>query len=188
MDFTDLNKACPKDSYPLPRIDKLVDETCGYEFLSFLDAFSGYHQIMMHPDDEEKTSFIMDMGTYCYKVMPFGLKNAGATYQRMVNRLFKDLLGSTMEAYVDDMIVKSKQGVSHVNQLVKVFENLRKYSMKLNPNKCTFGVKSGKFLGYMITNRGIEANPEKLLAIQNFKPPSTVREVQRLTGRINALH
>ena len=106
----------------------------------------------------------------------------------MVNQLFKDLLGSVMEAYVDDMIVKSKQGVSHVDQLTKVFGNLRKYSMKLNPNKCTFGVKSGKFLGYMITNRGIEANPEKLQAIQDLKPPSTVREVQRLTGRINSLH
>ena len=109
VDFTDLNKACPKDSYPLPRIDKLVDETSGYELLSFMDAFSGYHQIMMYPPDQEKTSFITEKGTYCYRVMPFGLKNAGATYQRMVNKVFKDLLGNTMEAYVDDMIVKSKK-------------------------------------------------------------------------------
>ena len=112
----------------------------------------GYYQIMIYLDEEEKTAFITYNGIYCYKVMPFGLKNIGATYLRMVNCLFKDLLGSTMEAYVDDMIVKSKQRVSHVDQLVKVFERLRKYSMKLNPNNCTFGVKSGKFLRYMITN------------------------------------
>ena len=122
VDFTDLNKACLKDSYPLSRIDKLVDETSGCELLSFMDAFSGYHQIMMHPFDEEKTSFITEKGTYCYKVMPFGLKNAGATYQRMINKVFKDLLGNTMEAYVDDMIVTSRKGESHVKKLSTVFE------------------------------------------------------------------
>ena len=106
IDFTNLNNTCPKDSYPLPRIDHLVDETSGYQLLSFLDAFSGYHQIMMYPPDQEKTSFITEKGTYCYQVMPFGLKNVGAMYQRMVNKVFKELLGDMMQAYVDDMIVK----------------------------------------------------------------------------------
>ena len=124
VDFTDLNKACPKDSYPLPRIDRLVDDTSGYALLSFLDAFSGYHQISMYPPDEEKTAFITEKGTYCYRVMPFGLKNAGATYQRMVNKVFKELLGDVMEAYVDDMIVKSKPEERHAEKLTRVFSVL----------------------------------------------------------------
>ena len=107
IDFTDLNKACPKDSFPLPHIDMLVDATAGHELLSFMDAFSGYNQILMHPDDQEKTAFITEMGIFCYKVMPFGLKNAGATYQRLVNKMFADYLGDTMEVYIDDMLVKS---------------------------------------------------------------------------------
>ena len=88
IDFTDINKACPKDSFPFPRIDLIMDATAGHELLSFMDAFSGYNQINMDPDDQEKTSFITVQGTYCYRVMPFGLKNAGATYQRLVNRMF----------------------------------------------------------------------------------------------------
>ena len=89
IDFIDINRACPKDSFPLPRIDLIVDATSGHELLSFMDAFSGYNQISMDPDDQEKTSFVTGQGTYCYRVMPFGLKNAGATYQRLVNRMFK---------------------------------------------------------------------------------------------------
>ena len=120
VDFTNLNKAYPKDSYPLPRIDRLVDDTSGYVVLSFLDAFSGYHQISMYPPYAKKTAFITEKGTYCYQVMPFGLKNVGATYQRIVNKVFKELLGEVMEAYVDDMIMKSKQSESHDRQLEKV--------------------------------------------------------------------
>ncbi|XP_055960634.1 uncharacterized protein LOC130015110 [Mercurialis annua] len=108
VDFTDLNKACPKDSYPLPNIDQLVDSTACYLLYSFVDAAQGYHQIPMEEKDQEKTSFVTDRGTYCYKVMPFGLKNAGATYQRLVNFMFQDQLGRNVEAYVDDIIVKSQ--------------------------------------------------------------------------------
>ena len=107
IDFTDLNKACPKDSFPLPHIDILVDATAGHKLLSFMDAFSGYYQILMHPNDQEKTAFITERGIFCYKVMPFGLKNASATYQRLVNKMFADYLGDTMEVYIDDMLVKS---------------------------------------------------------------------------------
>ena len=109
VDYTDLNKACPKDCFPLPRIDQLVDSTSGHEMLTFMDAFSGYNQIKMDPADEVHTSFIIAFGTYCYKVMPFGLKNAGATFQRMVTEVFKPQIGCNMEVYVDDMIVKSKK-------------------------------------------------------------------------------
>ena len=124
MDFTDLNKACPKDSYPLPKIDKLVDATAGHTLLSFMDAFSGYHQIPLCPKDQEKMTFITNHGLHCYKVMPFGLKNVGATYQRLVNKLFEPLIGQTMEVYVDDMIVKSKVETDHEGDLRKTFEIL----------------------------------------------------------------
>ena len=105
VDYTDLNDACPKDSFPLPHIDQIVDALAGHDMLSFLNAFSGYHQIPMHPPDAEKTSFITPHGLYCYNVMPFGLKNAGATYQRLVTKMFRPLLGSIVEVYIDDMLV-----------------------------------------------------------------------------------
>ena len=117
VDYTDLNVACPKDSFPLPCIDQIMDSLAGHGMLSFLDAFSGYHQIPMHPLDAEKTSFITPHGLYCYNVMPFGLKNAGATYQRLVTKMFLLLLGSTMEVYIDDMLVKSKQRPDHTAHL-----------------------------------------------------------------------
>ncbi|KAG7552776.1 Ribonuclease H-like superfamily [Arabidopsis thaliana x Arabidopsis arenosa] len=188
IDFTDLNKACPKDSYPLPHIDRMVEATAGNELLSFMDAFSGYNQILMHKDDREKTSFITDRGTYCYKVMPFGLKNAGATYQRLVNKMFADQLGRTVEVYIDDMLVKSLVAADHVQHLSRCFDVLNEYNMKLNPAKCTFGVTSGEFLGYMVTKRGIEANPKQIRAILELPSPKNAREVQGLTGRIAALN
>ncbi|KAH6761645.1 hypothetical protein C2S52_019078 [Perilla frutescens var. hirtella] len=133
IDFTDLNQACPKDSFPLPHIDALVDATEGHELMSFMDAFSGYNQILRHHEDQEKTAFITHRGMFCYKVMPFGLKNAGATYQRLVNRMFEELIGITMEVYIDDMLVKSVRAQDHVMHLRRTFEVLRRYNMKLNP-------------------------------------------------------
>ncbi|XP_065618224.1 uncharacterized protein LOC136062720 [Quercus suber] len=131
VDFTDLNKTCPKDNYPLPHINQFVDSTAGHQLLSFMDAFSGYNQIKMDKADQEKTSFITSQGLFCYKVMPFGLKNVGATYQR---------------------------------------------------------VSSGKFLGFMVSQRGIEANPDKIQAILNMEPPKNIKEIQSLTGRVVALN
>ncbi|XP_013639626.1 PREDICTED: uncharacterized protein LOC106344874 [Brassica oleracea var. oleracea] len=127
VDFTDLNKACPKDSFPLPHIDRIVEATAGNELLSLMDTFAGYNQILMHPEDQEKTSFITERGTYCYKVMPFGLKNARATYQRLVNEMFSEQLGNTMEVYIDDMLVKTFRAKSHVNDLRKCFAILNEY-------------------------------------------------------------
>ena len=188
VDFTDLNKACPKDSFPLPHIDAMVDATAGHELLTFMDAFSGYHQIMMNPEDQEKTAFVTNQGTYCYKVMPFGLKNAGATYQRLVNKMFQEKLGDTMEVYIDDMLVKSLKAEDHITHLRDAFQILREYKMKLNPTKCSFGVTSGKFLGYIVTQRGIEASPEQVKAIMELESPKCVKDVQKLTGRIAALN
>ncbi|CAL9017764.1 unnamed protein product [Prunus brigantina] len=187
QDYTDLNKACPKDSFPLPRIDQLVDATAGHELLSFMDAYSGYNQIFMDPADSEHTAFITDRGLYCYNVMPFGLKNAGATYQRLVNRIFAQHIGSIMEVYVDDMLVKSRTAGEHLENLALMFGILKSYQMRLNPTKCAFGVSSGKFLGFMISQRGIEANPEKIKAIIDMETPKTQKDIQSLTGRVVAL-
>ncbi|PKA61959.1 RNA-directed DNA polymerase like [Apostasia shenzhenica] len=176
VDFTDLNKACPKDFYPLPKIDRLVDSSAWYSVMSFVDAFSGYHQIRMVEDDEEHTSFITDQGTFCYKVMPFGLKNAGATYQRMIDTVFKNQRGRNVEAYVDDVLIKSVCVKQHLEDLREMLDTCRTYNIKLNPLKSIFGSSYGKFLGHMMSARGIEANPEKIQAIQEMKPPQTVQE------------
>ena len=180
VDYIDLNDAYPKDSFPLPRIDQIVDASAGHGMLSFLDTFSGYHQIPMHPPDAEKTSFITPHGLYCYNVMPFKLKNVGATYQRLVKKMFRPLLGNTMEVYIEDMLVKSRQCPDHATQQQKDFDILRKYGMKLNPQKCAFGVSAGKFLGFMVTQRGIEANPMQLKAILQSSTPSSRKEIQQL--------
>ena len=151
MDFIDLNKACSKDSFPLPRIDQLMDSTAVHKLLTFMDAFSRYNQIRMAEEDQEKTSFITSQGLYYYKVMPFGLKNAGATYQRLVNKMFSKQIGRNMEVYVDDMLVKSKEDLAHLDDLKEMFTTLKQYQMRLNPSKCVFGVASGKFLGFMVS-------------------------------------
>ncbi|XP_030945651.1 uncharacterized protein LOC115970120 [Quercus lobata] len=188
VDFTDLNKVCPKDSYPLPRIDQLVDSTAGHKLLSFMDAFSGYNQIRKDEVDQEKTSFVTSQGLFCYKVMPFGLKNAGATYQRLVNHMFRQQIGRNVEVYVDDMLVKSQDEGRHLDDLQETFDTLRQYHMKLNPSKCAFGVSSGKFLGFMVSHRGIETNPDKIQAILDMKPSQNTKEIQSLTGRVAALN
>ena len=171
MDFTDLDRACPKDSYPLPRIDQLVDFTVGHRLLRFMNAFSGYNQIRMDETDQEKTSFVTSRGLFCYKVMHFGLKNAGTTYQMLVNHMFRPQIGRNVEVYVDDMLVKSQDEEIHLDNLQETFDTLRQYNIKLNPSKCAFGVSSGKFLGFMVSHRGIEANPDKIRAILDMKPP-----------------
>ena len=147
-----------------------------------MDAFSRYNQIMMDEANQEKTSFITSQGFFCYKVMPFGLKNAGATYQRLVNHMFCPQIGWNVEVYVDDMLVKSQVEGKHLDNLQETFDTFRQYNMRLNPNKCAFGVSSRKFLGFMVSHRGIEANPDKIQAILNMKRPQNIEEVQSLTG------
>jgi len=187
VDYTDLNKACPKDFYPLPTIDRLVDGAAGHHILSFLDAYSGYNQIQMHPTDRKKTTFMTDSDNFYYEVMPFGLKNAGATYQRLMDHVFHDMIDRNVEVYVDDIVVKSDSCKQHVADLKEVFQPLRQHRMRLNPDKCAFGVEGGKFLGFMLTHRGIEANPEKCQAISEMRSPSSIKEIQRLIGRLTAL-
>ena len=188
VDFTDLNKACPKDPFPMPKIDQLVDATVGHPRMSFLDAFQGYYQIPLALDDQEKTAFVTPIGNYHYKVMSFGLKNVGSTYQRMMTRMFESLLGKNIEIYIDDMVVKSKVVSEHLGDLRVIFEILRSYRLRLNASKCSFGVGSGKFLGYMVTHKGIEINPDQIKAINDLRTPRNPREVQKLTGMAAALN
>ena len=150
IDFTYLNKVCPKDSFPLPQIDQLANATIGHELLSFMDVYSGYNHIPMYELNEKHTSFSTDLRLYCYKAMTFSLKNARVTYQRLVNAMFKDLIEKAMEIYVDDMLVKLRAAVDHVEHLGQSFIILRRYQMKLNGLKRVFGVGSGKFIGYVV--------------------------------------
>ena len=142
IDFTDINRAYPKDSFPLPRIDLIVDATAGHELLNFMETFSGYNQIIMDPNDQKKTSFVNGQGTYCYQVMPFRLKIAGATYQRLVNRMFQNKIGTSMKVYIDDILVKLVKAELHIAHLAESFQVLKNYNMKLNPTKCAFEVSA----------------------------------------------
>src|SRR5881394_1779497 len=187
VDYTDLNKACPKDPFRLPRIDQVVDSTAGSELLCFLDAYSGYHQVSLTESDCIKTSFITLFGAYCYITMPFGLKNAGATYQRAMQRCLHDQLGCNVEAYIDDVIIKSRVKEDLISDLSETFTNLRRFRWKLNPEKCVFGVPSGKLLGFIVSYRGIEVNPEKLKDIFRMNSPTKVKDVQKLTDCMAAL-
>jgi hypothetical protein len=172
IDYTSLNKACPKDPFVLPRIDQVIDSTAGCDLLSFLDAYSGYHQIPLYQPDQIKTSFITPYGAYCYFTMPFGLKNTGATSQRTMQRCLQGQIGQNMHAYVVDVVVKTKQSGTLLDDLKETFANLRCYRMKLNPEKCTFGMPAGQLLGYIVFQRGIEANPSKIKAIEALEPPT----------------
>jgi ribonuclease HI len=187
VDYTDLNRACPKDVYPLPCIDRLVDNSSGFKLLSFMDAYSGYNQILMAMADKEKTAFMTESGNYYYNVMPFGLKNAGATYQRMMNKVFRGEIGNSLEVYMDDMIVKSPKETDHTVDLKRVFEQAWRCKMRFNPEKCTFGVRAGKFLGFYLTERGIEANPDKCRAFAQFPMSDSKKSIQTLNGMLTSL-
>jgi hypothetical protein len=188
VDYTDLNKHCPKDPFGLPRIDQVIDSTAGCDLLCFLDCYSGYHQIAINEEDQEKTAFITPFGAYCYTTMSFGLKNADATCQRAIQACFKRQLNKNVKAYVDDVVVKTKNTSTLIDDLGETFASLREYRWKLNPNKCVFGVPSSKLLGFIISHRGIEANPEKISAITSMKAPTCIKDVQKLTGCMEALN
>uniref|UniRef100_A0A2N9FGV7 Integrase catalytic domain-containing protein n=1 Tax=Fagus sylvatica TaxID=28930 RepID=A0A2N9FGV7_FAGSY len=185
VDFRNLNKACPKDEFPLPNMDLLIDSAAGSAMFSFMDGFSGYNQIRMSPRDAEKTAFRTPIGNFYYTVMPFGLKNAGATYQRTMTAMFHDMIHQEIEDYVDDIVVKSKKREDHVEVLRKVFERCRLYKLKMNPLKCAFGVSAGKFLGFLVHNRGIDVDPAKASAIATMRPPTSHKELKSFLGRLS---
>jgi dsDNA-binding SOS-regulon protein len=172
----------------LPRIDHVIESTAGCDLLCFLDCYSGYHQIAIKEEDQEKTAFITPFGAYCYTMMSFGLKNSGATYQRAIQTCFKKQVNKNVEAYVDDVVVKTRNSDTLITDLEETFVSLREYQWKLNPNKCVFGVPSGKLLGCIISHRGIEANFEKISAITKMKAPTCIKDVQKLTECMAALN
>jgi hypothetical protein len=188
IDFNSLNKAYPKDNFPLPRIDMIVDSAAGCEVMSLLDCFSGYHQIYMKEEDKASTSFITPFDTYCFVRMPEGLKNDGSTFSRLTKTVLESQVGRNIFTYADDIVVASKNKEDHLTDLAETFANMRDARLRLNPEKCVFGVRQGKILGYLVSHRGIEANPTKIEAIINMTPPQSARDIQRLTGRLVALN
>jgi hypothetical protein len=188
IDFTELNKACPKDPIPLPKIDIIIDQAAGCEMLSLLDCFSGYHQVWMRKEDEAKTGFTTPFGVFCFVKMPEGLRNTGPTFNRMMKLILGNQLGRNASAYVEDIVIMSEKETDHIADLTETFDNMRRNGLKLNPEKCIFGIRKGQLLGCMVSNRGIQANPQKVEAPRRMQPPSSRKEVQRLTRKIVSLN
>ncbi|KAB2608599.1 S2-RNase [Pyrus ussuriensis x Pyrus communis] len=184
VDFHDLNDACPKDEFLLPIIEIMVDATTSHKALSFMDGSSGYNQIHMAPEDEELTTFRTPKGVYYYKVMSFGLKNVGVTYQCSMQKIFNNMLHENIECYVDDVVVKTKKSSDHLKDLQMVFDKLQHYNLKRNPLKSAFGVTSRKFLGFIIKHRGIEVDQLKIKAIQSMPKPRNIHKLKSLQGRL----
>ena len=170
VDYSNINGACLKDTFPLPCIDQIVDATTGHQLLSFLDAYSGYNEIPMYPLYSVNNTFITPTEMHCYNVMPFGLKNVRATYQHMMSLIFEPLLGKTMEAYIDDMLVKLKSREDHLAHLREAFQLMKRHRLRLNLDKCEFGVKYGNFLGFLVSQRGIKMAPNQVKAIRKMQP------------------
>ncbi|GJR25448.1 reverse transcriptase domain-containing protein [Tanacetum coccineum] len=188
VDFKDLNKACLKDGYPLPEIDWKVESLCGYPFKCFLDAYKGYHQIKMAKEDEEKTTFITSQGIFCYSKILFGLKNAGATYQRLADKAFQKQIGQKLEVYVDDLVIKSRTEQEVIRDIEETFKTLREINMKLNPKKCTFRMREGTFPGYKVNVDGLKVCSDKEKAVLSLPSPKCLKDVQRLNGKLASLN
>jgi hypothetical protein len=187
-DFTDLNNCCPKDDFPLVRIDKIVVFAADCEIMVLLDYFSGYHQIWLCREDEEKTSFITPFGIYYYLKMLEGLRNTSPTFCRMMKATLKDQVGRNMLSYVNDIVMASKKKASYISDLAETFANMREAKLKLNPEKCVFGVTRGKVLSCLVSTKGIKANSDKRKAILHMQTPQTKKEVQKLMSCIAALN
>jgi hypothetical protein len=190
IDYTSLNKTCPKDPFPLPQIDQIVDSTSWCDLLCFLDAYSGFYQMPMSREDEENTTFIIvdgDIDGEPLASIPYGLKNALPTFMRTMHKTSGDLIRDLVEVYVDDIIVKVKSSASLLDNLALVFDRLRLTRTKLNVDKCVFGVTTVKLLGFLVLCRGIEANSEKIRAIEAMRPPACIKDVQKLMGCLAAL-
>ncbi|KAK1660950.1 hypothetical protein QYE76_049109 [Lolium multiflorum] len=187
IDFRNLNSATPKDEYPMPVAETLINAAAGHKVLSFMDGNAGYNQIFMAPEDINKTAFRVpgSVGLFEYVVMTFGLKNAGATYQRAMNYIFHDLIGKLVEIYIDDVVVKSVSVDGHLEDLRHVLDRTRKFGLRMNPKKCAFGVTAGQFLGFLVHERGIEISLKSQEAVRTMKPPTTKKELQCLIGKIN---
>jgi hypothetical protein len=184
IDFRNLNRVSLKDNYPLPKMDHILQNIVGSQRMSMLDGFSGYNQIMVHPDDQEKTTFTTPWGTFMYAKIPFGLMNAGETFQRDMDIEFVEEKDKFIVIYLDDITVYSNSDSEHLQHLKQVFEKCRKFGISLNPKKSNFVVKEGKLLGHIISRDGIRIDPNRVVAIQKISTPRSKKEVQSFLGRI----
>ena len=184
VDYRDLNKACPKDDFPLPHIDTLVDSAASSAMYSFMDDFSGYNQIMMAVIDKLKMSFTTEWGIYCYTIMPFRLKNVGATYQRIATTLLHGMIHKEIEVYVDDMVVRSETFEEHYRDIEKFMERLTKFNVRLNPKKYIFGMAFGKMLRYIASQNGIKVDPNKAKVIREMPVPKKKKEIRGFLGKL----
>jgi hypothetical protein len=189
IDFCNLNRATPKDEYSMPIADTLINNVLGNRIISFLDGNAKYNQIFMPEEDASKTTFICPgfIGLFEWIVMTFGLKNASATYQRAMNLIFHELLGNTVEVYIDDIVIKSAEFSSRIADLRKAFDKMCRYGLKMNPRKCAFGVSAGKFLGFIIHEHGIKIDPDRIKSIRKVGPPTYKLEMQKFIDKVNYL-
>jgi hypothetical protein len=189
VDFRNLNRATPKDKYLMPIADLLIDSASGNKVISFLDDNVGYNQIFMVKEDVSKTAFrcLRFVGLFEWVVTTFGLKNAGATYQRAMNLIFHDLQGVLMEVYIDNVVVKSVGFMGHMTVLKLSLERMKKYGLQVNPLNCAFGVTSGRFLEFIVHEHGIQIDPKTIESIGKIGEPVYKKDVQKLLGKINYL-
>jgi hypothetical protein len=189
IDFHNLNRANPKDEYPMPIADMLVNDSSGHKVVSFLDGNARYNQIFMAEEDMYKMAFRCPgfVGLFEWVIMTFGLKNVGAIYQRAMNLIFHGLFDIIVEVYIDVIVVKSAGLDSHLADLHLAFERMCHFGLKMNPFKCVFGVLAGKFLGFIIHENGIEIDPKKIEAIQKNQAPTCKRDDQKFIGKVNFL-
>jgi hypothetical protein len=187
IDFQNLNKASLKDNYPLPKMDHILQRVVGSSRISLLDGFSGYNQVLVHPEDQDKTAFTTPWGTFMYVKMPFGLMNGGATFQRAMDITFMEESGKFIVVYLDDVTVFSRSDDEHLRHLRRVFEKCRRFGISLNPKKSLFGLEEGKLLGHIISNDGIKIDPSRIEAIKKLEHPRNLKELQSFIGRINFL-
>jgi hypothetical protein len=188
IDFRDLNRATSMDGYPMPVVDLLVDAAAGHKVISFIDG-NADNQIFMAIEDISKTTFRCPghIGLCEWIVMTFGLKHAGATYQRAMNYIFHELIGKIVEIYIDDVVIKSVNHGSHLEDIKRTLECTRKHGLKMNPNKCAFGVSAGEFLGFLVHEGGIEVGKKGMNAIDEVVDPTNLKELQSLLGKINVV-
>jgi hypothetical protein len=189
VDFRDLNRATPKDEYPMPVAEMLINAAASHKILSFMDGNAGYNQIFMALEDVNRTAFRVPgaVGLFEYVVMTFELKNVGATNQRAMNYIFHDLISQLVEIYIDDVVVKSASVEGHLVDLRQVLERTRRFGLRMNLKKCAFGVSAGQFLGFLVHERGIEIGLKSQEAVRTMVPPTTNRELQQLIGKVHVV-
>jgi hypothetical protein len=185
VDFRNLNKCSKKDNYPFPKMEHILQRVSGASVMSFIDGFSGYNQISVHPDDREKTAFTTPWGTFMYAKIPFGIMNVGATFQRAMDIAFVGEKDKFVLIYLDDLTVFSHSHKEHLQHLRKTFLKCRRYGISLNPKKSQFALKEGKLLGHIVTAEGVKIDPARVEAIQKISIPRSKKDIQSFLGKIN---